>query len=130
MRTNGETLEIVGKTDFIQIEPGDRLIFDTAGAGGWGDALARPAERVVADIDKGFVTPEAAREFYGVVVGDDEATAALRREMARDTVPLFDFGPRPPGYEATVDNPDIAPLGAAQAIEPRSIDMGLLDSRE
>jgi N-methylhydantoinase B len=130
LRAGGESVLIVGKTDFIQVEPGDRLVYETAGAGGWGDPLARPVDKVVADIDKGFVTPDAAREFYGVVLGDDEATEALRQEMARETVPLFDFGPRPPGYEPTVDNPDMAPLGPAEAIEPRSIDMGLLDSRE
>jgi hypothetical protein len=45
-------------------------------------------------------------------------------------VPLFDFGPRPERYSATLELPEIEPLGAAHAVEPRSIDVGLLDSHE
>jgi N-methylhydantoinase B len=129
-RTNGEEVEILRKVDRIAVGPGDRLVYKTAGAGGWGDPLLRPAERVAADVEKGFVTAQAALEHYGVVIGDDAQTARLRAERRRDTVPLFDFGPRAAGYEPTIETPLIAPLGPDQAIEPRSIDVGLLDSRE
>ena len=40
------------------------------------------------------------------------------------------FGPRPERYATTLEIPEIEPLGPAQAVEPRSIDVGLLDSRE
>ena len=61
------------------------VIVRTGGGGGWGDPLGRDPERVRGDAIEGFVSREAAREEYGVVlVGDDmaidaEATARLRR---------------------------------------------------
>jgi N-methylhydantoinase B len=130
LRPDGSETEIRGKTDFIAVRPGDRLIYETAGAGGWGDPLVRPIGRVTEDVEKGIVTAEAALERYGVLLGDEQATEAERARRATSSTPLFDFGPRPPGYEPTVDNPSIEPLGPAQAVTPRSIDMGLLDSRE
>jgi N-methylhydantoinase B len=49
-------------------------------AGGFGDPLERDPGRVEADIHNGNVSALAAREIYGVVVGDAEATG---RERAR-----------------------------------------------
>jgi N-methylhydantoinase B len=130
LHADGREQVLPGKVDFVAVMPGDRLVYETAGAGGWGDPLQRPYSRVVADVEKGFVSAAAACEHYGVVVGDLTETERLRKRRARPSVPLFDFGPRPPGYEATIDNPLIAPLGAAHAVAGRSIDVGLLDSRE
>jgi N-methylhydantoinase B len=53
------------------------------GGGGFGDPLARDPQRVGADVRDGYVTPERAREDYGVVVDDGgevdlPATATLR----------------------------------------------------
>jgi N-methylhydantoinase B len=130
VRVDGSEEPLPGKVDFVRVTPGDRLVYETAGAGGWGDPLQRPAERVLADVERGFVGVAAAERDYGVIPGDDEATRLLRASRSRARVPLFDLGPRPPGYESTIDIPDVEPLGPAQAIEPRSIDVGLLDSRE
>jgi N-methylhydantoinase B len=134
LRADGTAAELPAKVDFVRVEPGDRLIFETAGAGGWGDPLLRPAERVLADVEKGFVTPEAAEREYGVVLRDGRvdgpATEALRRARERPEVPLVDFGPRDARYVATVELPAIRPLGPEQAVEPRTIESGLLDSRE
>ena len=57
-----------------------------AGGGGWGDPLDRPPEQVAEDVRNGKVGREAARRWYGVVLGDDlgvdtEATASARRPM-------------------------------------------------
>jgi N-methylhydantoinase B len=66
---------------------GDRFIHDIAGAGGWGDPLARDVWRVVKDVRNEFVSQEAARARYGVVVSadgrvvDEPATEALRARM-------------------------------------------------
>jgi N-methylhydantoinase B len=138
LRADGAVVELPAKIDFVQVHLGDRLVFETAGAGGWGDPLLRPTERVQTDVEKGFVSAAAAEELHGVVLRpagtglqvDTEATAALRRSRLRPTLPLFDCGPRPAAYEPTIDIPEIPPLGPAQAIEPRPIDAGLLDSRE
>ena len=64
---------------------GDLLYHRQAGGGGWGDPFERPPEEVLADVRNDKVSPEAARELYGVVLDertlavDFEATAALRR---------------------------------------------------
>lgn len=57
----------------------------TGGGGGWGDPFRRDPARVAEDVRQGFVSLEAAREDYGVVVTDaangvvdEEATAELR----------------------------------------------------
>ncbi len=96
---DGSERILPAKADKIRVEPGDRLIFDTWGGGGWGDPLTRDLEAVSYDLESGLVTPEGAKA-YGVI-GNDEgvidkvATAALRAEMAatRGPVNSFDFGP-------------------------------------
>lgn len=65
---------------------GFRLL--SAGGGGWGDPLRRDPEAVRRDVRNEFVSLEAARDVYGVVldpatrVVDTDATAARRREFA------------------------------------------------
>jgi N-methylhydantoinase B len=134
LRPDRSQAELPGKIDFVEVGPGDRLVYETAGAGGWGDPLQRPAEQVAVDVEKGFVTAAAAEQLYGVFLDgaqvDEEATARVRADRRRQRVPLFDFGPRPERYATTLEIPEIEPLGPAQAVEPRSIDVGLLDSRE
>ncbi len=45
----------------------------TNGGGGWGDPLARPVERVLADVRDGYVSIAGARAHYGVAIeGDPE----------------------------------------------------------
>ena len=61
-----------------------RMIADTPGGGGWGDAFEREADAVLRDVMDDVVSVEGARRDYGVVIGDDgrsvdvEATALLR----------------------------------------------------
>src|SRR5262245_3819718 len=68
LRAGGSEEELPGKIDFVAVAPGDRLVYETAGAGGWGDPLQRPAARVAADVERGFVTSSAAERLYGVVL--------------------------------------------------------------
>jgi N-methylhydantoinase B len=58
----------------------------TAGGGGYGDSTTRPLQAVLDDVRNGYVSREAARSEYGVVVDanlqiDDQATATLRRAV-------------------------------------------------
>jgi N-methylhydantoinase B len=48
-----------------QIPRGDRLVLEVPGGAGAGDPTARPAEKVAADVEAGFVTEERARRDYG-----------------------------------------------------------------
>ena len=69
--------------------PGNtRAVIRTAGGGGWGSPLEREPERVRMDVLEGFVSAEAARTEYGVVLGqglaiDTEATKKLRDSMKK-----------------------------------------------
>jgi N-methylhydantoinase B len=68
---------------------GDLVSMRVSGSGGYGDPLARDPEMVARDVLLGYVSPEGARESYGVAV--DPATGAVdRRETAR-------LRERPPG---------------------------------
>ncbi len=70
-----------------QLQPGDVVIMDAAGGGGYGDPLERDPERVLADVINGYVTIEKARSEYGVVIDeasmkvDYPATQELRGNM-------------------------------------------------
>ena len=71
------------------LRAGDIFRLDTPGGGGYGDPLARDAERVLADVREGAVSREAAEHGYGVVIGregqswalDQGATQARRARM-------------------------------------------------
>ena len=62
------------------IPAGDRVVLELPGGAGFGDPLARDPERVARDVREGFVTPEAARRDYGVVLtGRGEVDVAATR---------------------------------------------------
>lgn len=97
---DGSREDLPSKVDSVRVGPGDVLVFRTAGAGGWGDPLERPAGVVAKDVARGLVSSAQARDVYGVALRggavDAEATSALRAEIgaARGPAPEFDFGNR------------------------------------
>jgi N-methylhydantoinase B len=100
VRTDGSKQVLPSKCDQIAVEPGDQLIYRTAGGGGWKDPLTRPPEAVQRDVRYGLVSREKALNDYGVVLRDDltideAATEAKRAELAaaRGEIKDFDFGP-------------------------------------
>jgi N-methylhydantoinase B len=102
-----EPRRIPSKIDNLAVEAGDKVIFRTAGAGGWGDPLDRPAEYVARDVRYDLVSADEAEEKYGVVLvvenqPDAAKTDALRREMRdkRGEPEPFNFGYFPPVREA------------------------------
>jgi len=70
-----------------RMKPGDVIIMDAAGGGGYGNPLDRDPEMVQDDVIQGYVSLEKAREDYGVVIDtgtmkvDTAATEELRRSM-------------------------------------------------
>lgn len=103
IRANGETVELPSKVRDVPVYAGDRLIFETAGAGGVGDPLERDPELVAKDVRWNLVSREAARRDYGVVLKDDgsvdaAATEAERAKIraTRGPLPEFDHGDLPP----------------------------------
>ncbi len=78
-----------------RVPANSEAVFATAGGGGWGDPLERDPELVRRDAIEGYISREAAREQYGVVLSPDtlevdrEGTAQLRttlRQQRADTV--------------------------------------------
>jgi len=84
----------------MNMKKGDLFRHEVAGAGGWGDPLERDPARVLQDVRNEFVSEQAAREDYGVVIAGDAvdkaATTALRRQL-RDgrnwaEAPVYSWG--------------------------------------
>ena len=65
IQVTGRPADIQGKCQ-LQVEPGERLIFDTPGGGGFGDPSARDSELLAQDVANGIVTVDSARRDYGV----------------------------------------------------------------
>ena len=87
-QADGEhTPPMVSKMVGIHITRGQKLRLETPGGGGYGNALDRPPEAVLADVTLGYVSAEVASDSYGVVIAADGtldagSTAALRKERA------------------------------------------------
>jgi N-methylhydantoinase B len=70
-----------------RLMPGDEVIMDSAGGGGYGDPLERSPELVESDVRNGYVSVARARDDYGVVVDpntlkwDPDATRTLRETL-------------------------------------------------
>jgi N-methylhydantoinase B len=82
------TPPLVSKVTDIRIVAGQHVRLETPGGGGFGDPMTRDPVRVGRDVNLGYVTRAAARNDYGVVIGengavDTAATAALRSGASR-----------------------------------------------
>jgi N-methylhydantoinase B len=83
--------ERIGPIDTRQLASGAVLRIERSGGGGYGPAIERTVDAVCDDVRNGYVSIEAARDIYGVVLDAatlavDQATTLLRRsEMRRLT---------------------------------------------
>lgn len=86
--------KVPGKTT-LRFNRQQRFSLTTGGGGGWGDPLARDPRAVFRDVADGFVTVEAARRDYAVILGPDgpdtAATEALRAERCASATPAGSF---------------------------------------
>jgi N-methylhydantoinase B len=96
---------ILGNTDTLTAEPGDVLHFHGPGGGGRGHPWEREPERVLADVERGYVSVGAAAESYGVVIADGavDAAATEARRAAMQSAAAgeahFSFGPEREAFE-------------------------------
>ncbi len=115
----------LGKINVLRLNLDEVFSVRTPGGGGYGDPLERSPRRVLEDVRAGFVTPEAARDRYGVVIADgkvdEAATQRLRAGLreaggkrqrdhgpARGSWPaMFDGGEARAAHEA-VFTPEVA----------------------
>ena len=83
---NGKPVNPYGLT---QLKPGDVVVMDAAGGGGYGDSLDRDPKLVEADVAEGYVSLKSAEEDYGVVINSDtmkekvDATQRLRMSLKK-----------------------------------------------
>src|SRR5258707_2824046 len=88
--------ELKGKPETLQLRqenfsqnPSDVYAVLWSAAGGFGDPLQRDPARVEADVENGDVTAGAARQIYGVIPGDREATDRERGRLRLERVKAF-----------------------------------------
>ena len=82
------TLHKVPARQRFRMQQGEIIECITAGGGGYGDPLARPAREVAEDVRDGFVSRESADRDYGValtVAAEVDETATERLRAARRT---------------------------------------------
>src|SRR5690349_378179 len=77
------TPRLVSKITDIAIRQGQKVRLETPGGGGFGDPATREPERVVRDVRLGYVSREAARRDYKIVLRDDGALDAAATAQAR-----------------------------------------------
>jgi N-methylhydantoinase B len=61
----------LGKSSQVMLAHGDRIRMRFPGGGGFGDPHERAPQAVLADVRRGFVTPQRASEDYGVALRAD-----------------------------------------------------------
>lgn len=97
-----ESRSYMSSTAYYNLRMGERRVGVSTGGGGYGNAWERDAEQVRRDVRDGFVSREAAKEHFGVVVSDDfdpvvdeEATKTERERLSKIERPLVE--PTTPG---------------------------------
>ena len=63
--------EVIPSKTLVRLQPGDRVEINTAGGGGYGDPMARAADRLSADLAGGKVSESAWARAPATAVGDD-----------------------------------------------------------
>jgi len=79
---DGDAMPLPSKFQGIILEPGERIVIETAGGGGWGNPTARDPELVKRDVVEGLITIERARDAYGVAI-DPGTLEVLPEETGR-----------------------------------------------
>ena len=59
-------------------KPGEKMVCFACGGGGYGTPAEREPRRVVAAVNRGSLTPDKAREIYGVSLRYDGSAAEYR----------------------------------------------------
>jgi N-methylhydantoinase B len=75
-RRDGTRTELPISLD-VTLQPGERLISEACGGGGYGDPLLRDPERVAERLRAGWISETRAHDTYGVVVDTSKETFAV-----------------------------------------------------
>jgi N-methylhydantoinase B len=80
-RANGARSNLSSKVPYQTVTPGDRLITYGPSGGGYGDPFSRDPAAVLDNVLDGLLSPEIARERYGVVIADGVVDAAATEKL-------------------------------------------------
>jgi N-methylhydantoinase B len=86
-RAKSNKIETYSKVTGLKLNKDDLLFFRTGGGGGFGDPLQRPIEKVVQDVQLGFISVDSAKKNYGVDLNakslsvNEAKTLALRKKL-------------------------------------------------
>lgn len=67
-----------------EIEPGEAVIIEDSGSGGYGDPLLRDPELVLTDVRRGLISVQRARDAYDVVVVETDSGFQVDRKATRE----------------------------------------------
>ena len=81
------TPPLVSKVTDVRIRRGQKVRLETPGGGGFGDPATREPARVARDVELGYISREAARRDYRVVLRDDGSLDADATAKARAGTP-------------------------------------------
>ena len=70
VKKSGER-EIIYKSKAYPLEPGDMIIVETGGGGGYGAPSKRPRELVERDLRRGYVSLDGMERDYGIKLGSE-----------------------------------------------------------
>ncbi len=93
LNPDGEAKELPSKVT-LHLQPDSVISYRTPGGGGYGSALERDPERVLQDVNQGKVTPDRARDAYGVVLDASGKAVDLQATRAERTRLSGTPGPR------------------------------------
>ena len=114
IRTNGEWSDELpnAKVFGVRIRKGDAYMMRSGGGGGFGTPLERDPELVAHDVREGYVSREAARDSYGVVIcrgwgaGCRPPPVDLRRQACSPRSPRHEATRMFEAFDMTQPNPD------------------------
>lgn len=91
IRAADGSVRMLDRATVARLREGEILFTHTTGGGGYGSPLERAVDRVRHDVAEGWISPERAREVYGVAIApdgevDEAATDALRKDRGRATI--------------------------------------------
>ncbi len=85
LRPGTDREEVTGMV-YESMAPGDVLVNNSGGGGGWGNPFKRDPQKVLADVEDEYISLQGAERDYGVVIDpdtmtvDEAATTAARQE--------------------------------------------------
>jgi len=81
----------LGKIDSVPVKRGDMFTILTPGAGGYGNPFERQADKVAEEVQKGFISLNAAELSYGVALNVDGSVDKVQTAILRSKQPNIDI---------------------------------------